>query len=170
MPISSPFLFRHHPHVGPPNINITNIYQKALLDIKPPSSHTLCPAIPVSLSRIIAGMPVKRSVYTVASSILVLRPWDGKVALGWISMSGMSNTSDWNTPNNFVSGPSPYYSNMCHATSRNLIQITQYNDCDAVPVPTPMSFGFAVTSIFIGLVSRESSHRGQSGWIKRCMP
>ncbi|KAI3597559.1 hypothetical protein WG66_003152 [Moniliophthora roreri] len=59
MPVSSPFRFRRRHCVGLPNINITNIHQQAPLDIKPPSSRALCPAIPVSLSGIIAGMPAE---------------------------------------------------------------------------------------------------------------
>ncbi|KAI3601170.1 hypothetical protein WG66_001656 [Moniliophthora roreri] len=62
MPVSSPFRFRRRHRVGLPNINITNIHQQAPLDIKPPSSHALCPAIPVSLSGIIAGMPAENCI------------------------------------------------------------------------------------------------------------
>ncbi|KAI3601114.1 hypothetical protein WG66_001674 [Moniliophthora roreri] len=47
--------------------------------------------------------------------------------------------SDWNTPNDFALCPSPYYTT-CHIVSRKLIQSTQYNDCNAPPVLTPMSF------------------------------
>ncbi|KAI3601133.1 hypothetical protein WG66_001644 [Moniliophthora roreri] len=62
MPVSSPFRFRRRHRVGLPNINITNIHQQAPLDIKPPSSRALCPAIPVSLSGIIAGMPAEKNL------------------------------------------------------------------------------------------------------------
>uniref|UniRef100_A0A0W0GBA3 Uncharacterized protein n=1 Tax=Moniliophthora roreri TaxID=221103 RepID=A0A0W0GBA3_MONRR len=65
MPVSSPFRFRRRHCVGLPNINITNIHQQAPLDIKPPSSRALCPAIPVSLSGIIAGMPAEKNLISV---------------------------------------------------------------------------------------------------------
>ncbi|KAI3603346.1 hypothetical protein WG66_002286, partial [Moniliophthora roreri] len=41
-------------HIGVQNISITNIHQQVPLDIKPPSSHTLSPATPISISGTIA--------------------------------------------------------------------------------------------------------------------
>ncbi|KAI3604032.1 hypothetical protein WG66_000774 [Moniliophthora roreri] len=50
----SPFCFCRRNRVDVQNISITNIHQQVPLDIKPPSSHALSPATPVSISGTIA--------------------------------------------------------------------------------------------------------------------